>query len=63
MKLTDIIIILVLLALVGGIALYLRRQKKKGVQCVGCPYAQSCAARRAGQACSSAAQAVQRNAK
>lgn len=63
MKLTDLVIILILLILVGGVALYLNRQKKKGVQCVGCPYAQSCAARGAGQACSSAAQAVQRNAK
>ena len=56
MKLTDIIIILVLLALVGGIALYLRRQRKKGAQCVGCPYAKQCAARAAGQGCSVAPQ-------
>ena len=41
--LANIILILILLGLVGGAVLYLYKQKKKGVHCVGCPYAGSCA--------------------
>lgn len=39
---TDIIIILVLLAIVAGIAYYLVREKKKGRGCTGCPYSGQC---------------------
>lgn len=33
---------LVLLALVGGAAVYLIQAKKKGVKCVGCPVGGAC---------------------
>ena len=48
---TDIIIILVLMLWIGGAIAYIRKKKKQGVKCVGCPYAESCAKRTAG-ACS-----------
>lgn len=32
----------ILIAIITGIILYLVRQKKKGVKCVGCPYAKQC---------------------
>ena len=40
--LTDIIVILIVAAVIGGICFYLWRQKKKGVKCIGCPYAKEC---------------------
>lgn len=39
---TDLIIVLVLLALVGGAVRYLYRAKKRGQRCVGCPDGGSC---------------------
>lgn len=36
---TDIILVLVLLAIVSLAALYIIRAKKKGQKCIGCPYA------------------------
>ena len=36
---TDIIIILVVLAIVGGAGFYVYRAKKRGPKCSGCPYA------------------------
>jgi len=35
----DIVIILVLLALVGGAGYYIYKAKKSGKKCIGCPYA------------------------
>lgn len=42
MKPIDIIIILALAAIALGIILYIRKEKKKGSKCVGCPYGNSC---------------------
>ena len=56
MTFTDFAVIAVVLAVVLAVAFYLRGQKKKGAQCVGCPYAKQCAARAAGQGCSVAPQ-------
>ncbi len=39
---TNIILIVILVALVGGAVLYIYREKKKGVHCIGCPYAGKC---------------------
>ena len=33
----DLIIILAVLTIVGGAAWYVRRAKKKGKKCIGCP--------------------------
>ena len=46
-------IILVLIAVILGLAIwYIRRQKKRGM-CVGCSCGKECAAKRAGQGCCS----------
>lgn len=38
----DVILILVLAVIVGAAILYIRKEKKKGVKCIGCPYAATC---------------------
>lgn len=50
MTLTDGIIIVIVLAIVGIAAVYIRKEKKQG-KCIGCPYAKECAAKKAGQGC------------
>ena len=45
---TDIILILILCAIAAAIVFYLIREKKRGVTCVGCPYARECAKKRNG---------------
>ena len=39
----NIIVILCLVLITGGALFFVFRQKKKGVECVGCPDASSCA--------------------
>lgn len=39
---TDIIIILIIVALVAAISIYLYKAKKRGEKCIGCPYAKQC---------------------
>ena len=39
---TDLIVILVLLLIVGGAGLYVYRAKKAGQKCIGCPHAKGC---------------------
>ena len=48
----DILILLILLAIAGGIILYLYRAKKRGQTCIGCPYARECAKKYAVSPCS-----------
>ena len=38
----DAIVILILLAIVGGIVAFLIRAKKQGQACIGCPHARQC---------------------
>ena len=38
----DIIIILVLALVIGFAVFYIYRQKKSGSKCIGCPYGSSC---------------------
>ena len=38
----DLIIIAVILAVVIAVSVYIVRQKKKGVKCIGCPYGGNC---------------------
>jgi hypothetical protein len=45
---TNIIVILIVAAVIGAICFYLYRQKKRGVTCIGCPYAEQCAKRHNG---------------
>ena len=39
---TDLIVIGIVAAIVGGALWYIRREKRKGKKCVGCPYAGQC---------------------
>jgi len=39
---TDLIVILVILAVIGGAGVYIYRAKRAGQKCIGCPYAKSC---------------------
>ena len=50
---SDIIIILVLVLILGASLLYMKKEKAKGVKCIGCPDAGSCAKRLAGEECNS----------
>ena len=38
----NVLIILAVLAILGGAALYVYKEKKAGAACVGCPHAKSC---------------------
>lgn len=44
----DFIVILIVAVLVIAAIVYIRRQKKKGVTCIGCPHAAECAKRKQG---------------
>lgn len=48
---TNLIVVLVLLALIGAAAAYVFRAKKQGQKCIGCPYSKECAARANGCGC------------
>ena len=47
----DIIIIVILAVILGGAIGYIKKEKKKGAACIGCPDAGSCAKRREGRGC------------
>ena len=36
---TNMILVIILLLIVGGAGLYLYKAKKRGEHCIGCPYA------------------------
>ena len=38
----NIILLIILIAIVGGASVYIYRAKKKGVRCIGCPHAKNC---------------------
>jgi LPXTG-motif cell wall-anchored protein len=39
---TDVIVLAVILAIIGGAIWYIRSKKKKGAVCIGCPHAHQC---------------------
>ena len=39
---TDLIVILIIAAIVGGAAFYIYRSKKNGKKCIGCPDSATC---------------------
>ncbi|MBQ9142421.1 MAG: FeoB-associated Cys-rich membrane protein [Lachnospiraceae bacterium] len=39
----DLILVIVLLMIVGAAVIYIVKEKKKGVKCIGCPAAGACA--------------------
>ena len=48
----DLIVIAVIAGVIGFAVWYIRRSKKKGVQCVGCPDAKTCASKGCSGNCS-----------
>ena len=48
---TNLIVLLVLLAIVGSAAIYVYRAKKRGQKCIGCPAANRCGAGGCGGTC------------
>ena len=48
---TNLIVVLVLVVLIGAAAAYVIRAKKQGQKCIGCPYSKECAARANGYGC------------
>lgn len=48
---SDMIIILVLVIILGVALSYMRKEKSKGVNCIGCPDAAVCEMRRKGYSC------------
>lgn len=38
----NIVVILILIAIIGGATFYIRKAKKSGVKCIGCPSAKTC---------------------
>lgn len=47
---TDLIIALIVVAIIGGAIAYIVKEKKRGVKCVGCPDAGHCAAAKLAEA-------------
>lgn len=47
----DAIVILILLAIVGGIVALLVRAKKQGQACIGCPHSKQCGAKQGSCSC------------
>ena len=48
---TDYIILAIVGAIIGAVVWYLCRAKRRGNNCVGCPDAATCAARKGGRGC------------
>lgn len=48
---TDLLVILVLLLILGGAGLYIYRAKKRGQKCIGCPNGGSCSGGCSGCSC------------
>ena len=38
----NFIVVSVLVLVIGGAVLYVLKQRKKGVKCIGCPHGDSC---------------------
>jgi len=44
----NAILIAVIVIVIGAASFYIYKEKKKGVKCVGCPYAKECAKKNCG---------------
>lgn len=42
MNLIDFVLIAIVVAILGGAAVYLRSARKKGKKCIGCPHSGKC---------------------
>jgi len=48
----NIILIASIVLILGAAGLYIYRKKKKGVTCIGCPYAKECMSKKSTDNCS-----------
>ncbi len=48
----DLIIIGIIIVIIALALIYVIRQKKQGIKCIGCPYAKDCAQKSADGGCS-----------
>ncbi len=46
--LVDFVVMLIIALLVVAAMVYIRREKKRGVTCIGCPHAAECAKKKQG---------------
>ncbi len=44
----DVIVVVVIISIVGLALLYIRKEKKRGVKCIGCPFANECSTKQKG---------------
>lgn len=44
----NMIIIVILVSIIGGVVWYLRKAKKRGETCIGCPYSKQCGSKAGG---------------
>lgn len=42
MKLIDVVIIVLIAGILGAVIFYIRKAKKKGIKCIGCPNGATC---------------------
>ena len=49
----DLLIVAILACILGVAIGYIIKEKKKGVKCIGCPFAESCAKRNQSSKCNS----------
>ena len=52
----NFVLVLIIIVIVGGALAYIRKEKKRGVRCVGCPDGRTC-----GGKCSTCEEAVEEN--
>ena len=52
MNITDFVIILILVFILGVAITYMKKAKQQGVTCIGCADAKNCAKKRSGESCS-----------
>ena len=49
--LESIIAVAVIAIIISAAIIYIVKEKKKGVKCIGCPYAKECASRKNNSSC------------
>lgn len=50
----DFVVIAIVAVILATAIMYIVKEKKRGVVCIGCPMAGECAKRKSGQACKNA---------
>ena len=51
-RMDNLIVIIVIVAIVGGALWYIRREKRRGAKCIGCPDSGTCSGQCSGCGCS-----------